>query len=68
MFVCVCSVTATDSGPPGQHIHLGPSAFGWGHMCMYYVCMPLHTFVCNLPKIKSIDILKQFKHITMFKC
>ncbi len=29
--VCVCRGAATDSGPPGQHIHSGPPAFrGWG--------------------------------------
>ncbi len=28
--VCVCRGAATDSGPPGQHIHSGPPADGRG--------------------------------------
>ncbi len=45
---------ATDSGPPGQHIHSGPPAFrGWGGGGIYYRnrdCVPKPVFFSPSPK------------------
>ncbi len=50
--VCMYRGAATDSGPPGQHIHSGPPAFRGGGVIYYRNrdCVPEPVFFSPSPK------------------
>ncbi len=67
----VCRGAATDSGPPGQHIHSGPPAFrggGGGGGCIYIIeiaiAFPSQSFFPLLPnQIILFQLLKSFSFV-----
>ncbi len=59
---------ATDSGPPGQHIHSGPPAFRGGGGVLYIteiaIAFPSQSFFPLLPnQIIQFQLLKSFSFV-----
>ncbi len=56
---------ATDSGPPGQHIHSGPPAGGWGvYIIEIAIAFPSQSFFSLLPnQIILFQLFKSFSFV-----
>ncbi len=56
---------ATDSGPPGQHIHSGPPAFrGGNYIIEFAIAFPSQSFFPLLPnQIILFQLLKSFSFV-----